>query len=62
MKIIHIITRSDLGGAQAVVINLANGMCIDNQIIVVAGENGPMWDLLDNKIKQIRMKSIVRHI
>jgi len=62
MKIIHIITRSDLGGAQAIVINLANGMCVDNQVVVVAGENGPMWDSLDKKVKQIRMKCIVRQI
>jgi len=62
MKIIHIITRSDLGGAQTVVINLANGMCVENQVIVIAGEDGPMWNSLDKKIKQIKMKCIVRPI
>jgi glycosyltransferase involved in cell wall biosynthesis len=62
VKIIHIITRSDLGGAQAVVINLANGMCVDHQVIVVAGEDGPMWDSLDKRIKQIKMECIVRQI
>lgn len=62
MKILHVITRSDLGGAQSVVINLANSMCRDHDITVVAGEDGPMWDALDVKIKKIKIPEIVRSI
>ncbi|EJL74926.1 glycosyltransferase [Chryseobacterium populi] len=62
MKILHVITRSDLGGAQTVVINLANSMCRDHEITVVAGEEGPMWDALDVKIKKIKISEIVRSI
>lgn len=62
MKILHIITRSDLGGAQSVVINLANAMSEKHEITVVAGEDGPMWDALDNSISKIKIKEIVRDI
>jgi len=62
MKILHVITRSDLGGAQSVVINLSNYMCNDHEIIVAAGENGPMWAELDLKIKKVKIKEIVRPI
>lgn len=62
MKILHVITRSDLGGAQSVVINLANFMCKEHEIIVAAGEDGPMWDALDDKIIKIKIKEIVRPI
>lgn len=62
MKILHVITRSDLGGAQTVVISLANFMCKEHEIIVAAGEDGPMWNILDEKIKKIKIKEIVRQI
>lgn len=62
MKILHVITRSDLGGAQSVVINLANSMCEKHEITVVAGEDGPMWDALDDKITKIKINEIVRSI
>ena len=38
MKIFQIITRTDLGGAQSVVVNLANELCKDHEVIVAAGE------------------------
>lgn len=62
MKILHVITRSDLGGAQSVVINLANSMCADHEIIVAAGEDGPMWDALDTRVKKVKIKEIVRSV
>ncbi|CAD7811339.1 O-antigen biosynthesis glycosyltransferase WbnH [Chryseobacterium aquaeductus] len=62
MKILHVITRSDLGGAQSVVINLANTMCFDHDITVVAGENGPMWNALDDRITKIQIREIVREV
>ncbi|ROI00520.1 glycosyltransferase [Chryseobacterium daecheongense] len=62
MKILHVITRSDLGGAQSVVINLANSMCMEHEITVVAGEDGPMWQALDSKVRKIKIKEIVRSV
>lgn len=62
MKILHVITRSNLGGAQSVVINLANSMCEEHEITVVAGENGPMWDALDARINKVKINEIIRSI
>ena len=62
MKILHVITRSILGGPETIVINLGNVMCKKHEVCVVAGEDGPMWDALDSKIKKIKLKEIVRHI
>lgn len=62
MKILHVITRSDLGGAQTVVINLANSMCDDHEITVVAGEDGPMWKVLDSRVRKIMIEDIVREV
>lgn len=62
MKILHVITRSDLGGAQSVVINLANSMCSNHEVTVVAGEDGPMWEALDDRISKIKIKEIVREV
>lgn len=51
MKILQIITLSELGGAQAVVINLANSLCEEHEVIVVAGTyDGKMWPMLDKRI------------
>lgn len=62
MKILHVITRSDLGGAQSVVISLANHMCKNHEVTVVAGEDGPMWDALDVSVRKEKIQDIVRPI
>lgn len=35
MRIMEVVTRSDLGGAQSVVINLSNSLCKYHEVIVV---------------------------
>ena len=51
MKILQVITLSELGGAQSVVINLANSLCKEHEVIVAAGEgDGQMWNMLDKKV------------
>lgn len=62
MKILHVITRSSLGGAQFIVASLANAMCTKYDIVVAAGENGPMWDVLDNRVKKIPIMAIKREL
>lgn len=62
MKILHVITRANLGGAQTVVLSLANAICNQHQVIVAGEEEGPMWDLLDPRIEKVRIKEIVREI
>lgn len=61
MIIMQVITRSELGGAQSVLANLANELCKQNKIIVIAGEgDGKLWQTLDKKIVQLPCRYIKR--
>lgn len=61
MKILQIVTLSSLGGAQAVVANLANKLSEENEVIVVAGEgDGKIWNLLKDKVIKIHLKELKR--
>lgn len=61
MKILQVITLSDLGGAQSVVVNLANHLCTYNDVIVVAGGGGGrLWELLSPAIIKIPLNSLKR--
>ena len=61
MRILQLITLSELGGAQSVVINLANNLCRQHEVIVAAGEgDGKMWDLLDASIQKECIPSLRR--
>lgn len=51
MKIMQVITRSELGGAQTVVVQLANYLCQQHSVVLVAGEgDGKMWDMLSKDV------------
>ncbi len=61
MKILQIITLCELGGAQSVVVNLANKLSEEHEVIVAAGEgDGKMFALLDTKVKQERLPHLQR--
>ena len=61
MKILQIITLCELGGAQSVVINLANKLCEEHDVIVAAGEgDGKMFTMLDSRVKQERLPHLQR--
>lgn len=62
MRILQIITLADSGGAQSVVLNLANSLINNNIVAVVASSEGPMWTLLDPAVTQYKVKSFVREI
>lgn len=63
MRILQVITLCELGGAQAVVVNLANGLCGAHEVIVAAGEgDGKMFDSLDSSVKIERIESLVRKL
>lgn len=63
MKILQAITLADLGGAQSVLINLANKAVEDgHDVYVVSEENGAMWDLLSPKVHKIKVKELQRSI
>lgn len=46
-----VITRSELGGAQTVVVQLANSLCHEHDVVLVAGEgDGKMWKMVDDRV------------
>ena len=61
MKILQIITLCELGGAQSVVVNLANKLSEEHEVVVAAGEgDGKMFALLNSKVKQERLPHLQR--
>lgn len=64
MKILQVITKSNLGGAQSVVVNLANALCKDGHaVMVVAGEGGgQIFAQLDDRVQKCPMKTLQRAV
>lgn len=63
MRILQLITLSELGGAQSVVINLANALSKEHEVIVAAGEgDGKMWTMLDEKVVRHQCRYLQRSI
>lgn len=63
MRILQIITLSELGGAQTVVVNLANKLSENHEVIVAAGEgDGKMWQMLHSDVKQEQCKHLKRSL
>lgn len=67
MRILIITTRSCLGGAQSVVMNLANGLCVNNDVAVAAGvddgeEASILWKLLSPSVKQYKIYNLLKKI
>ena len=62
MRVLEIITLCELGGAQSVVANIANGICDDHEVIVASGEgDGKMWDMLDKRVERVQCKHLKRN-
>ncbi len=63
MRILHIITNTDLGGAQRVVIDLCNAAVNDGHTVAVASmEGGPMWQQLPVSVEKITLPHMVKPI
>ena len=63
MKILQVITRSELGGAQTVVAHLANQLSQEHDVVLVAGEgDGKMWDMLSERVKKEYCPNLQRKI
>lgn len=63
MRILQIITRSSLGGAQSVVSALANYLCQNHSVFVVAGEgDGKIFDMLDKRVKYKQCTALQRSL
>lgn len=61
MRILQIITLCELGGAQSVVINLANSLSKEHEVIVAAGEgDGKMWEVLNENIEKVYIRHLKR--
>lgn len=63
MKILQLITSSELGGAQSVVINIANTLCKEHEVIVAAGEgDGKIWDMLSDKVTCCKCRHLYKAV
>lgn len=62
MKILHIITLSELGGAQSVVANLAQAQSEEDEVFIISGGDGTTWKNLNPKINVYLIKELHRSI
>ena len=61
MKILQVITRSELGGAQTVVVQLANKLSEEHEVVLVAGEgDGKMWEMVSPRVTCVRSRYLQR--
>ncbi|GGM77311.1 glycosyl transferase [Dyadobacter beijingensis] len=63
MKILHVITLAELGGAQSVVINLARESVNDgHEVMVASSEDGELWKVLPSEVGQWKISPLQRSI
>ena len=63
MKILHIITNTELGGAQRVCIDLCNTACVEGHSVAVASmAGGYLWEQLIPNVRQYQLKHMVKPI
>jgi len=63
MKILQVITLSDLGGAQTVLVELTNNLInLGHEVTVVSNSGGFMWNLLDERVKKVECPFFKREI
>ena len=61
MKILQVITRSELGGAQTVVVQLANRLSEQHDVVLVAGEgDGKMWEMVSPRVTCVKSRYLQR--
>ena len=59
MKILYVITLSELGGAQSFVCNMANMEALaGHEVMVVSGGKGEAWENLDSRVKVRILKEL----
>lgn len=63
MKILHIITNTELGGAQKVCIDLCRSAVADGKSVAVASmEGGYLWSQLPLEVLQFKLKNMVKPV
>ena len=61
MRVLQIVTLCELGGAQSVVANIANGLCGEHEVLVASGDgDGKMWQMLDERVTRVHCKHLKR--
>ncbi|WP_105993025.1 glycosyltransferase family 4 protein [Staphylococcus simulans] len=58
MKIMYVITKADIGGAQTHLIQLANYFSHKHEVIVAVGSKGPMLNAFNDKVKVIQLEHL----
>lgn len=61
-KILHAITLSSVGGAQSVVVNLANFQCENNEVYVLSSSSCEAWKALDKRVHVLVIKELQKNI
>lgn len=62
MRIFHVITLSSVGGAQSVVVNLANAQVKKHEVWVVSSADGEAWKALRPEVKVVGIRQLRRSI
>lgn len=63
MRIFHVITHADLGGAPSILISLVKTSVLDgHQVFVLSEPNGPMWDELPSQVIKVPIRQLQHHI
>lgn len=63
MRILQVITKSELGGAQSVLANIVNSICNQHEVMVIAGEgDGKMFDNIDDRVVKIQYPHLRRAV
>lgn len=61
MRVLQVITLCELGGAQAVVANIANDICAEHDVLVASGEgDGKMWQILNEGVQRVHCSHLKR--
>ncbi|MDR2026110.1 MAG: glycosyltransferase [Prevotellaceae bacterium] len=63
MRILQAITLADSGGAQSVLISLCECLIKEgHEVIVVSAPEGPMWDVLPDRVTKIKIRGLQRSV
>lgn len=63
MKILHVVTLSELGGSQSIIVNLATESIADgHEVMVAASAGGDLWHILPDQVLQWPIQTLQRNI